>query len=35
LIPVVLGGMLIFVLTDVYRRFVSRGKPAAGNEEHA
>ena len=25
-IPAVLGGMIIFVLTDIYRRIVARGK---------
>jgi len=28
-IPAVLGGMLIFVLSDVYRRFIARGKGAS------
>jgi predicted CXXCH cytochrome family protein len=28
-IPLVLGGMILFVLTDVYRRFIARGAPAA------
>jgi predicted PurR-regulated permease PerM len=28
-IPAVLGGMTIYVLTDVYRRFVARGKGVA------
>ncbi len=31
-IPTVLGGMLLFVLTDVYRRFVARRAPAKGGE---
>ncbi len=29
-IPAVLGGMLFYVLTDVYRRFVARSTPAKG-----
>lgn len=35
LIPVVLGGMAVFVLSDVYRRFIRRGKPGTGSETHA
>ncbi len=32
LIPTVLGGMLVYVLTDVYRRFIARKKEGAHNE---
>ncbi|RPJ26809.1 MAG: ammonia-forming cytochrome c nitrite reductase subunit c552 [Chloroflexi bacterium] len=32
-IPAVLGGMILFVLTDVYRRFIMRRAPAKG-ESH-
>jgi hypothetical protein len=28
-IPAVLGGMTVYVLTDVYRRFIARGKGEA------
>ena len=28
-IPLVLGGMILFVLTDIYRRFIARRPPAA------
>jgi len=28
-IPAVLGGMIVFVLTDIYRRFIARGKGAS------
>ena len=28
-IPAVLGGMIIFILTDIYRRFIARGKGAS------
>jgi hypothetical protein len=28
LIPVVLGGMALIILTDIYRRIRTRGKPA-------
>jgi nitrate/TMAO reductase-like tetraheme cytochrome c subunit len=33
-IPAVIGGMLFYVLTDVYRRFIARPAPAQG-EEHS
>lgn len=29
-IPAVLGGMIFYVLTDIYRRFIARPKPAKG-----
>ena len=32
-IPAVLGGMLVFVLSDVYRRFIMRRTPAKGAEQ--
>ena len=32
-IPAVLGGMILFVLTDVYRRFIARRAPAAAEGE--
>ncbi len=35
LIPTVLGGMGIFVLSDIYRRFIRRDKPTTGGETHA
>jgi nitrate/TMAO reductase-like tetraheme cytochrome c subunit len=28
-IPAVLGGMIVFILTDIYRRFIARGKGAS------
>ena len=33
-IPLVLGGMILFVLTDVYRRFIVRRAPAVEGETH-
>lgn len=33
-IPAVLGGMIFYVLTDIYRRFIARSKPAQG-EKHS
>jgi hypothetical protein len=33
-IPAVLGGMILFVLTDIYRRFLVRRTPAAEGEPH-
>ena len=33
-IPLVLGGMILFVLTDVYRRFIVRRAPVAEGETH-
>jgi hypothetical protein len=33
-IPLVLGGMILFVLTDVYRRFLVRRAPVAEGETH-
>lgn len=30
-IPAVLGGMIFYVLTDIYRRFIARSKPAKGD----
>ncbi len=35
LIPTVIGGMLVFVASDAYRRFFRRQKPGAGKEETA
>lgn len=32
-IPLVLGGMILFVLTDIYRRFIARRAPVAETEE--
>jgi hypothetical protein len=32
-IPAVLGGMVVYVLSDVYRRFIARGKGASHNEK--
>jgi hypothetical protein len=35
-IPLVLGGMAFYVLTDIYRRFIARPKPVAvSNEEES
>jgi hypothetical protein len=33
-IPLVLGGMILFVLTDIYRRFLVRRVPVAEGETH-
>jgi predicted CXXCH cytochrome family protein len=33
-IPLVLGGMILFVLTDIYRRFIVRRAPVAEGETH-
>ena len=33
-IPAVLGGMILFVLTDIYRRFIARRAPVAEGETH-
>jgi hypothetical protein len=33
-IPLVLGGMILFVLTDVYRRFIVRRAPVTEGETH-
>jgi predicted CXXCH cytochrome family protein len=33
-IPLVLGGMILFVLTDIYRRFIARRAPVAEGEAH-
>jgi nitrate/TMAO reductase-like tetraheme cytochrome c subunit len=33
-IPLILGGMTLFVLTDIYRRFLVRRAPAAEGETH-
>jgi hypothetical protein len=33
-IPLVLGGMILFVLTDIYRRFMVRRAPVAEGETH-
>jgi nitrate/TMAO reductase-like tetraheme cytochrome c subunit len=33
-IPAVLGGMILFVLTDIYRRFLVRQTPVAEGETH-
>jgi hypothetical protein len=34
-IPAVLGGMIFYVLTDIYRRFIARPKPTTKGETHS
>ncbi|HEY3474112.1 MAG TPA: hypothetical protein VGK56_05840, partial [Anaerolineales bacterium] len=33
-IPLVLGGMILFVLTDIYRRFIARRPQSTTGETH-